>query len=152
MEYLKNDRKNIKAATVSSIVSGASLISNFLGFGILSPILSPLAVIFAFLSKGKTKKMSIAAHMSILTSILAVVFYVFSLIFMLYNMLYNNEYRRVFRDSMNTTCHALYGMSYFEYTDEIDKELAQYNLSIEKCEDTLDSAFRKVGLAPQKRY
>lgn len=152
MEYLRVEHKNIKVARVSTIVSGASMLSNFIGLGILTPILSPVAIIFAFLSKGKTKKLSIASNMSILTSLLAVVFFIFSVVFMTYNMLYNNEYRRYFRDTMNTTCHAFYGMSYFEYTEELDKELAQYDLSIEKCEDTLDAAFRKVGLAPMKRY
>lgn len=152
MEYARIEQKNIRASKIASIISGASMIMTLMGLGFLSPILSPIAVIFAFLSKGKTKKMNIASHLAILTSILAVLFFFLECVFMTYNLLYNNEYRRYFRDISNSYSRAMYGESYFDMKDEFDKSLEPYGLSVEICEDKLDSVFKAVGIAPDKRF
>ncbi len=113
MEYVQIEAKHSKTAYRALTFSGVSFLSAVLGIYFLPFILSPIAMIFSHLSKGRLKTRHFAAQLATVISILAIL-----LNFgMIGYSLYKYKTDPAVRNKVNAIMENTYGMSLDEYTD-----------------------------------
>ncbi|MCR5848864.1 MAG: hypothetical protein K6G75_12230 [Lachnospiraceae bacterium] len=118
MDYVNCEQKHSKTAYRALTVSGISFVSAIFGIVFIPFILSPVALIFSHLSKGRLKSKHIAAQAATVVAILALLVNVF----MIGLGIYKFKTDPVVRQKINETMESMYGMSLDEYTEMIIDE------------------------------
>ena len=118
MEYVKSEAKHSKTAYRALTISGVSFLSAILGIPFLPFILSPIAMIFSHLSKGRLKTRHFAAQAATVISILAIITNFAMIGFTIYR--YQND--PALRNRINTIMQNTYGMTMDEYTELLINE------------------------------
>ena len=93
MNYVQNDYRHTKTAYRALTLSGIALISAALSTVILPFVLSPIALIFAHLSKGRTKSKHFAARAASVMAILALILNFLIIGFTIYKFNHDEAYR-----------------------------------------------------------
>lgn len=119
MEYVEREYKHYRAAKTANILAFVSLGSAFLSTLIFPLILSPISIIFANLSKGKTKSYSMPAKVAFIIAIAALVVNFIIGGFAVYNVFFNEAYRA----QVDAVWEEYYGMSFDEYKEAMYNEI-----------------------------
>ncbi len=118
MEYVKSETKHSKTAYRALTISGLSFLSAVFGLIIFPFFLSPIAMIFSHLSKGRLKARHFAAQLATVIAILAYIINIGMIAYGVYTF-QNDAYAR---NRFNTMLENVYGMSLDEYTEMIINE------------------------------
>ena len=118
MEYVKSETKHSKTAYRALTISGLSFLSAVFGLIIYPFFLSPIAMIFSHLSKGRLKARHFAAQLATVIAILAYIINIGMIAYGVYTF-QNDAY---VRNRVNTMLENVYGMSLDEYTEMIINE------------------------------
>ena len=115
MEYVKSEAKHSKTAYRALTFSGVSFLSAvpFLPF-----ILSPIAMIFSHLSKGRLKTRHFAAQAASVIAVLAIILNLAMTAFTIYR--YQND--PAVHNKINSIMESYYGMTMEEYTETLLNE------------------------------
>lgn len=119
MQYVDNEYKHYKVAKTANALAFASLISAILSTLIGPLVLSPLAIIFGVISKGKTKAYALPAKIAFFVATIALILDIFIGAFAVYNVFFNESYRQ----QVDEVWQQYYGMTFDEYTDAFYNEL-----------------------------
>lgn len=112
MNYIQNDYRHSKTAYRALTISGISLVSAALNTILLPFILSPIALIFAHLSKGRTKSGHFAAKAASVLAVLALILNSLIIGYTIHKFVNDDEYKA----KINSTFTQMYGMTMEEYT------------------------------------
>ena len=118
MEYVKSEAKHSKTAYRALTFSGVSFLSAVLGIPFLTLILSPIAMIFSHLSKGRLKTRHFAAQAASVIAVLAILLNIAMVGFTVYR--YQTD--PAVRNKVNSIMESYYGMSMDEYTEMLINE------------------------------
>ena len=113
MEYVKSEAKHSKTAYRALTFSGVSFLSAVLGIPFLPFILSPIAMIFSHLSKGRLKTRHFAAQAASVIAVLAILLNIAMVGFTVYR--YQTD--PAVRNKVNSIMESYYGMTMEEYTE-----------------------------------
>lgn len=114
MEYKPTEQKHISSEKVAMTCSFLAFISTFFCTVFLPYIFAPLAILFAFFSKGRRKGYSLNAKIAIWGSIGIMILNTAISGFAIYNVMFNEEYRQTFDE----TYEMLWGASPEEVFNE----------------------------------
>ena len=114
MNYVQNDYRHTKTAYRALTLSGIALISAALSTVILPFVLSPIALIFAHLSKGRTKSKHFAARAASVMAILALILNFLIIGFTIYKFNHDEAYRA----KIDSLFVQMYGVTMEEYTNQ----------------------------------
>ena len=115
MNYVPNDYRHTKTAYRALTLSGISLVSAALSTVILPFVLSPIALIFAHLSKGRTKAKHFAANAATIMAVLALILNCFIIGHTIHK--FNTDAK--YREEINSFFVQMYGMTMEEYTTQM---------------------------------
>lgn len=118
MEYVNNNTNHTKTAYRALTVSGISFVSAALGIFIIPFILSPIAMIFSHLSKGRLKTRHFAAQAATVIAILSFILNGVMIGISVYKFNTDPEVR----GKINSMMESVYGISLDEYTESIMDE------------------------------
>ena len=118
MEYVKSEAKHSKTAYRALTFSGVSFLSAVLGIPFLPFILSPIAMIFSHLSKGRLKTRHFAAQAASVIAVLAIIVNIAMVGFTVYR--YQTD--PAVRNKINSIMESYYGMTMEEYTETLLNE------------------------------
>ena len=118
MEYVKSEVKHSKTAYRALTFSGVSFLSAVLGIPFLPFILSPIAMIFSHLSKGRLKTRHFAAQAASVIAVLAIILNLAMTAFTIYR--YQND--PAVHNKINSIKESYYGMTMEEYTETLLNE------------------------------
>ena len=118
MEYVKSEAKHSKTAYLALTFSGVSFLSAVLGIPFLPFILSPIAMIFSHLSKGRLKTRHVAAQAASVLAVLAIILNLAMTAFTIYR--YQND--PAVHNKINSIMESYYGMTMEEYTETLLNE------------------------------
>lgn len=113
MKYVEQQAKHSKTAYRALTLSGISLVSAALSVVFLPFILSPLAIIFSHLSKGRLKTKHFAAQAATVIAILALILNTA----IIGITVYRYKYDPVYRANIESIFVASTGMTVDEYTN-----------------------------------
>ena len=114
MNYVQNDYRHTKTAYRALTLSGIALVSAALSTVILPFVLSPIALIFAHLSKGRTKSKHFAARAASVMAILALILNFLIIGFTIYKFNHDEAYRA----KIDSLFVQMYGVTMEEYTNQ----------------------------------
>ncbi len=115
MNYVQPESKHAKCAYRALTLSGISFFAAILNTLFLPFILSPIALIFSHLSKGRLKSKHIAAQAATVISILALIVNIVMIGFNFYRFQYDES----FKNELNEASQALYGISFEQYEKDL---------------------------------
>ena len=118
MEYVKSEAKHSKTAYRALTFSGVSFLSAVIGIPFLPFILSPIAMIFSHLSKGRLKTRHFAAQAASVIAVLAIILNLAMTAFTIYR--YQND--PAVHNKINSIMESYYGMTMEEYTETLLNE------------------------------
>lgn len=119
MEYKQSDRRNYTSEKLAEIFSFLSLATTLFMTVILPYVFAPIAIIFAYFSKGKTKAMTFRAKLAIALSIFSLVINSALIGFSFYYVNNNAEAHAM----TNQMYEQLFGQSYDDFMSGTYPEL-----------------------------
>ena len=128
MNYVDTDSRHIKMARTAGIISFVSMGFSILGTIIFPFILSPISLILAILSKGKTKAFTLWAKLAVIISIIALIINSFFTAFGVYMCFFDTTYQT----EINEMMQEYYGMSLDEFKDSLKTEFNNPYTTIEE--------------------
>lgn len=123
MEYVKPETKHTKLAYRALTISGLSFLGAILQTIFLPFILSPLAIIFSFISKGRLKSKHVAAKAATIVAIAAFILNLGVISLDIYRFENDAHYRA----QINATSVMLYGIT---MDQAIEQLLETYGVSL----------------------